>query len=150
MDLLTRKEEISTNISVISGGEKEFPWLEVNEENNKGNIIQKLVVLSLRDALRWKNYRFFPGRDIDILWTKDEFVVFRIVKTAETIEFKPIGVYKNTDIGMLNSLDVDLKKIDCKDLVWKKEDYKASDVNRTIRKLERNSFDRKSFIEVEG
>lgn len=146
LDLLTKKDDITTDIVIKSGGEKEFPVFEVNEE--QGTSLQKMLVVLLRDTIRWKNYRFFPGRLVDILWTKDEYVLFEIIKTEETIEFRPKAMYKNTDIGMLNPLDVDLRKIDCSELVWKKEDYKASDVNKAIKKLEKNSFDRKSFVKI--
>ena len=143
----TKKDDITVDFTINSGGEKEFPVFEANDE--LGTSLQKMIVVLLRDTIRWKNYRFFPGRQVDILWTKDEYVLFDIIKTEETIEFKPRAVYKNTDVGMINALDVDLSKIDCSELVWKKDEYKASDVNRAIKKLEKNSFERKSFV-VEG
>ena len=147
MDLLTKKDDITVDFTINSGGEKEFPVFEANDE--LGTSLQKMIIVLLRDTIRWKNYRFFPGRQVDILWTKDEYVLFDIIKTEETIEFKPRAVYKNTDVGMITALDVDLSKIDCSELVWKKDEYKASDVNRAIKKLEKNSFERKSFV-VEG
>ena len=143
----TKKDDITVDFTINSGGEKEFPVFEANDE--LGTSLQKMIIVLLRDTIRWKNYRFFPGRQVDILWTKDEYVLFDIIKTEETIEFKPRAVYKNTDVGMINALDVDLSKIDCSELVWKKDEYKASDVNRAIKKLEKNSFERKSFV-VEG
>lgn len=149
-NLLLRKDDVTTtDIKIQSGGEKEFPVFEVDDENNERCMIQRQIVTLLRDAIRWKNYRFFPGRKVDILWTKDEYVVFDIVRNEEegTIEFKPSAVYKNTDVGMLEKLNVDLSKINCEDLKWKKDEYKASEVNQTIRRLEKNSFDRRSFIE---
>lgn len=134
-DLL--KKEFAT----VTGNGKEFPWIEMKE----GLGIQKTLITSLRSSLKWKNYRFIPGRFIDILWTPTEFVVFKICGNDNEFWFEPIGVYKTTDLELKNPLDIDLSKLNYPKEKFSKKTTKISDINRLIKKLEWNSFDRKNL-----
>ena len=124
------------NAVVLNGGTK-FPRLPL--EFTRDN--QKNLVCSLRDTIRWKYYRFFVGRKVDILWTPTEFVVFEFNGDDTNLWLEPRGVYKNNDYLMQNPLPVDLKTIKCDGFRWEKG--KTSDINQTIRRIEWNSFDSK-------
>ena len=105
-----------------------------------------MLLVNLRDTLRWKNYRFYPNRFIDILWTPTEFVVFKICGDKDYMWLEPSAAYKNTDVMLQEPLNVDLSTIDCSLYKWEKSSIKASDLNRLIKKLEWLSFDRDSFV----
>lgn len=139
---LLKKEE---NLVVIDGDYKCFPKIELKEDGGL-NSLQKLLLINLRDTLRWKNYRFYPNRFLDVLWTKTEFVVFKICGDKDYMWLEPTAAYKNNDVMLTNPLDVDLSTIDCSSYKWEKSAIKASDLNRLIKKLEWLSFDRSSFI----
>lgn len=124
------------NAVVLNDGTK-FPRLPL--EFTRDN--QKNLVCSLRDTIRWKYYRFFVGRRVDILWTPTEFVVFEFKGDDTNLWLEPCGVYKNNDYLMQNPLPVDLKTIKCDGFRWEKG--KTSDINQTIRRIEWNSFDSK-------
>lgn len=120
---------------------REFPLIEMTDDEQK---VRKALIIGLRDALRWKTYKFQPGRQVDILWTKDEFVVFDICGNDDEIWLKPSNVYKITDVSMKNPLPELLSKIEN---IYPKEKFKRipqkiSELNRAIKALERTSFDR--------
>lgn len=120
-----------------------FPLLEMLSSN----ILQKTLIINLRDALRWKIYKFTPDRYVDVLWTPSKFVVFKIKEDSqnkEAIYLEPVGVYNNMDVNLSNPLNIDLKNIDCpKDRFTGKS--KASDLNRLLKRLEWSSFERKEL-----
>lgn len=124
------------NAMVLNDGAK-FPRLPLEFARDN----QKNLVCSLRDTIRWKYYRFFVGRRVDILWTPTEFVVFEFKGDDTNLWLEPCGVYKNNDYLMQNPLPVDLKTIKCDGFRWEKG--KTSDINQTIRRIEWNSFDSK-------
>lgn len=125
-----------SDISVVVNG-TDFPGIQMTE----GKMAQKCLICGLRDSIRWKNYRFLPGRKIDVLWTSDEFVVFEFKGDDKLIWLEPVGVYKNTDYLMENPLPVNLKTIICDGLKWEKN--KMSEINQAIKRIEWNSFDSK-------
>ena len=129
---LMRNEELFVSLDGTN-----FPKVEMIPDR----LVQKNLVCGLRDTIRWKYYRFFQGRKIDILWTPNEFVVFNIKGDDSHIWFEPVGVYKNTDFRLEEPIPVDLDIINTRDLHWEKG--KISEINQTIRKIEFNSFDTK-------
>jgi hypothetical protein len=123
-----------------------FPYFELKEEDDSNEEIQKSLIVGIRSYLRWKNYRLFIGKKVDILITMDEFIVADIKGNDEFVWLEPIALYKNNDIGMVNPLPLSEKfKIN---LSWKKEEAKPSEINKLINKFEFDSFDRKSILEI--
>lgn len=114
-----------------------FPDILMTE----GKSAQKGLICGIRDSIRWKNYRFFQGRKVDVLWTTDEFVVFEFKGDDKYVWLEPVGVYKNTDYLMKNPIEANLKNINCDSFKWEKG--KTSEINQAIRKIEWNSFDSK-------
>ncbi len=124
------------DILVFNDGTK-FPKISISQDRSA----QKNIICSMRDTIRWKNYRFFEGRKVDILWTPNEFVVFEFKADKTYTWLEPVGVYKNSDYLMQNPLEVDLKTINCDSFKWEKG--KTSEINQLIRRIEWNSFDTK-------
>ena len=112
-----------------------FPMIESLPERT----VQKSVITGIRDTLRWKFYRFFPGRKLDILWTPEEIVLFDIKGDDTSVWLEPTGVYKNTDFRLEEPLNVDLETINYRDLRWEKG--KISEINQSLRRIEWNSFE---------
>lgn len=126
----------------VYGNDGEFPLIDMEE----GLGIQKNLIVGLRDSLRWKNYRFYGGRYIDVLWTPTEFIVFKICDDEKYLWLEPVSVHKNSDISLTNPLDVDFSKVEGLPVMrYTKEADKISKLNRFIKTLEWASFDRKSF-----
>lgn len=132
---LIRNEEL-----VIVEEGKEFPWIEMM----LGNNMQKSLIVCLRDSLRWKNYKFTPNHYVDLLWTSKDYLVFKIMGDGNSIWIEPVSAYRNTDVEMKNPISVDWSRIN-----YPKEHFtgfaKASDLNRALKRLEWNSFDRRPF-----
>lgn len=128
--LLKREDPI-----VKGRGSNSFPTIEMGYDNN----IQVSLIVNLRDELRWKCYRFYPERVIDILWSKDTFAVFKIEGNDDTISLTPVALYKNTDVTMKNPIPCDFKDYTKLSFSGK---TKTSDMNRAIKRLEWLSFDK--------
>lgn len=124
------------NLQIISDGTN-FPKIQLSNDR----VAQRNIICSIRDYIRWRNYRFFVGRKVDILWTNDEFVVFEFKGDDKNVWLEPVAVYKNTDYLMKEPLPVDLKIINCEHLKWEKN--KITDINQAIRRIEWNSFESK-------
>ncbi len=134
--IVTRKEETE-----VKGNGKEFPWVTMT----LGNNLQRTIIVSLRDAIRWKTYKFTPGHYIDLLWTVKDFLVFKICGDGkDCIWIEPVAAYRNTDVELENPIPVDWTRIN-----YPKEKFsgfaKASDLNRSIKRLEWSCFDRRPF-----
>ena len=126
---------------VVVPKDSDFPWITMEP----GGLLQKSLIIGLRDSLRWKMYKFFPGRMIDVLWTEKEYVVFNIngSKEDETLWLEPVAVYSLSDPEMRNPLPV-------KPIITKEKftgPGKISDLNRYVKRAEWSSFDRRSLIE---
>ena len=135
--ILKREEEIVIKANTSN----KFPLIEMANTNSP----QKSLIVGLRDALRWRIYRFIPGRFIDVLWTPTKFVVFKInAEEQDAISLEPVAVYDNNDVNLTNPLNVNLNTID-----YPKEKFsgkgKASDLNRLLKRLEWNSFERREL-----
>lgn len=126
------------NIEIFNPGNGNFPYIVMQEGLN----IQRSLIVNLRDSIRWKFYRFTPGRFIDILWTNDKFVVFKIEGNDTELWLKPVGMYNTSDVEMTNPLKVNLESIDYPKEKFSKEAGKISELNRMIKRLEWGSFDR--------
>lgn len=105
--------------------------------------IQKSMIINLRDAIRWRRYRFQAGAWIDILWTGNRYAIFDIVGDDNEVWLEPRGLYNSSDPGRINNLGI--KTINN----WPREKFsgknKASDMNRAIKKFEWGAFPREPW-----
>ena len=128
------------NTKVKNNG-KEFPLIDMVEGNN----MQKSMIIGLRDALRWKLYKFVPGRFVDLLWTSKDFIVLKICGDPKTgLWFEPVSAHRNTDVELKEPIRVDWGRINYPKEVFSGSS-KASDINRALKRLEWSSFDRRGF-----
>lgn len=128
----------------FDNGSDKLPYVEILDNQ----FHQRTLISVLRDSLRWKIYRYFPGRFIDVLWTKDEFTVLEICEDETTIYLKPLNVlYKNTDTNLSDPHPYNLEENGFVTEHWDKtKPMRASEINKYIRNLEWNSFSRKSVF----
>lgn len=128
---------------VIDDGFPGFPLIEMENGNN----IQKSVIIGLRDTMRWKYYKLYPGNYVDILWTAKTYAVFKLCgeKGKEEVWIEPVGLYSNTDPNMKNPLPVNLESLDYPTDRWSITKGKLSELNRALKKLEWESFNRKEI-----
>ena len=106
----------------------------------------KALIIGLRDALRWSQYKFQPGAYMDILLTKDKFGLFEIVGDEKEIWLKPIGIYENTDIERKNPIPIPENGLAGYYPTTKFSGAKrASDLNRAVRQAEWRSFENPEF-----
>lgn len=141
IDNLVRKEwEGGVDFDEGSG---KLPYVEYTSTQ----VNQKLLVTALRDALRWKVYRFYPGKQVDILWTRNEFTLFEICEDETHYFLKHLGVlYKNTDSGLINPKEFTLGE-GFETARWEKnKPTKAIEMNKYFRSLDWASFSRKPII----
>lgn len=121
-----------------------FPVFEMDWNNS----VAKALIIGLRDALRWQQYRFAPGNKIDLLLTPTKFGVFEIKGDKEAIWLEPVGVFHNSDVEMKNPIaGVNMQELD-----WPKGKYvgatRASALNRVLRQTEWKSFDNAEIKEA--
>lgn len=131
---------------VIENSESDkFPNIELKEDPN--NELQKYLIVGLRNYLRWKNYKLFIGKKVDILITKTEFIIAEIKGDSNSVWLEPIALYKNKDVGMIEPLDMSGFNVEgFKNFARWKTDVKPGDISKIINKIELESFDRKSII----
>lgn len=139
-------EDILSNrdTTVIEKG-REFPWFEMTE----GSDLQKALIIGLRDALRWKLYRFQSGRQLDLLYSQTEYVVFNIWGDDgdNYFWFEPVGVYKLNDVEQKNPLNVKLHNLEYPKGNFERKPGKISEINRMLKALEWKSFKRESLVD---
>lgn len=115
-------------------GKFEFPSWEIDPYSD--NYLTKLVIIELRDKLRWSKFKFYPGNFIDILVSPTQFGVLEIMGDKDSIWLEPRGLYFNSDPGMSEKLGGEFN--------YPKEKFtgesKASAMNRALRKAEWKSF----------
>lgn len=121
---------------------RKFPLIEMENGNN----IQKSLIIGLRDSLRWKTYKFYPERFVDILWTPTQFMVFQIKGDPGRgddvqVWIEPVALYQNDDTELKNPKTIDPKRIKYPLERWSGKN-KASEMNRALKKLEWESFGR--------
>lgn len=118
--------------------ENEIPYLEMDS-------IQAVrsMIITLRDAVRWKKYRFQAGKFIDILWTQNTFLIAKIMGDDKEIWLEPVAIYRNDDPEMKN----EVKNQALPEKLLKGQhftgDKKASDLNREIKYLEWEAWKRR-------
>jgi len=159
MESIRKNEKLDTNFdkaefirdffkeeAVIENGDTDkFPNIELTEDPN--NELQKSLIVGIRSYLRWKNYRLFVGKKVDILITKTEFIIAEVKSDDQFIWLEPVAMYKNKDVGMIEPLDMSGFNVEgFKNFAKWKNDVKASDICKIINKVEFESFDRKSVV----
>lgn len=116
-----------------------FPWISVEP----GNILQRQLIVGLRDKLRWKHYKLGPGNMIDILWDKNHYVMVPIEGSEDTVYLgTPSVMYETTDLDQTNPLPVpeNVKEALPKNK-WSGPN-KASSLNWVIKRFEIESLTR--------
>ena len=128
-------------INIFPNG-NEFPNLEMIF-GDRGSL-QKSVIICLRDLNRWKNFRFLPGKQIDLLYSPTEFIVFEFKENSEKeLYIEPIAAYKNYDTEMKNPLKVDFSRIKYPNGSWSKD--KFSEMNTAFKLFEWESFTKREI-----
>lgn len=114
-----------------------FPWISVEP----GNILQRRLVVGLRDKFRWKYYKLTPGNTIDLLWDKNHYLVVPIEGDEDSIYLgSPTAMYKMEDLDRKNPLPV---PGNAKDLLPKGKwsgPNKASSINWALKRFEIESL----------
>ena len=132
------KEMVNKNVQVIDRGESEFPGFVMK---NDDPTTQQGLIVEIRDALRWKHYKFAPGSKVDILWNQRQFAVCRIEEgsTKDSIRLIPENLYSLTDVAQTNPTPIQLPE----GYIPLEFDgrFRVSEMNRAIKKLEIGSFE---------
>ena len=105
------------------------------------NYATKLVIIELRDKLRWKRYKFIPGNFIDLIITPTKFGLLEIKGDKENLWLEPRGVYQMDDTNLRKGVNKEFAFPDGKFSGPTKE----SDMNRAIRRFEWRSFSNAEF-----
>ena len=136
-DILKRER----NNTVYENGGK-FPAIEYGDSIN--NI--RTLISSIRDTLRWRNYKLLPGNVVDVLWTTREFLICEICEDDKLVWLEPRALYSNIDTNLSRPFTkVDLSTINLEFEPLKKEDLKQSEISRQIKNIEWSSFSRRAF-----
>lgn len=134
--ILGRSGESNESCPTLYENGFDFPMFELDWNNST----TKAILIGLRDALRWSQYRFAIDTEIDLLLTPTKFGVFKIKGEGDVIWLDLQGVYNNSDVGLQDPLDVDLSTIDYPKGKFSGKS-RASEMNRTLRQFEWKSFD---------
>lgn len=135
-----KDEKFDSNVLHDNGDN--FPLFELEGSG----LLTKLVLINLRDSIRWTKYHFTAGNYVDIMLTSDTFGVFKIVGNDKSVHLELENVYENSDVELTNPLsDVKLSKSALGVVSSLREEFsgdrRASDLNRAIRQAEWKSFD---------
>ena len=141
-EMLKKFENPDANVEkdfrIYVANEGEFPRFTFSKFTNDP---QKSVIIYLRNSIRWTKYKFAPGSLIDVLWSPDTFVVFKIEGTDTEMWLTPQAMYKLDDFDMKHPMSV--KNLNFNPEKFSREKSKISDFNNAIKLLEWKSFDRK-------
>lgn len=125
---------------------KDVPYVEPNEKNfplielESGINLQKSLIVSLRDLLRWNKYKFAEGKKIDVLVAPDKFLICNIRTNNDTIWLEPENLYSVMDPNMSNPLDLSVNKISVSSITKKfSGKNRISELNRAIKRYEYNN-----------
>lgn len=131
------KELVNDEVEVIDRGESEFPGFVMKNEDPS---TQKGLIIDIRDAIRWKHYKFAPGSEVDVLWTPSHYAVCVVEEGSvkDSIRLVPKALYDMRDIARVNPVPYEFEDYEPQDFSGK---YRVSELNRTIKKIEINSFD---------
>lgn len=120
---------------------KDVPYVEPNEKNfplielESGINLQKSLIVSLRDLLRWNKYKFAEGKKIDVLVAPDKFLICNIRTNNDTIWLEPENLYSVMDPNMSNPLDLSINKVSVSSITKKfSGKNRISELNRADRK----------------
>lgn len=138
LNFISTSVKLNDGVIAVGQGDDKLPYI-LADVTNSGI---KSYIIGLRDALRWKNYRFIPGRFIDILWTENEFIVFEICGDKNSMWLVARAAYKTNDTALQDPLNVDLSGITI-DTKWSKAPGKVSEMNRAIKQIEWGCFSRR-------
>ena len=128
-------------VNIFSSGDN-FPNIEMifGEKNS----LQKSVIIHLRDLNRWKNFRFLAGKQIDLLYSPTEFIVFEFKENDnKELYIEPVAAFKNYDSEMKNPLKVDFSRIMYPTGSWGKD--KFSEMNKAFKLFEWESFTKREI-----
>jgi hypothetical protein len=128
-------EKKLSNIKVYEN-DNDFPLIELDNLS----LATRILIVDLRDMLRWRNYKFTPGNCIDILISSDKFLVAKIEGEGEVIWLKPEAVYSTEDVNMRTPIEMDLSTLHYPKGKFEGK-VRVSDLNRAIRAAEWKSFD---------
>lgn len=121
-----------------------FPRIEMDPYSQS---TQRSLIIALRDAIRMGRYKFEDGLEVDALYDRNNYIVFRINNDKKgTITITPQAMYNVFDVERTNPLPVptDLKETD----PYLFQPFKQAEVKRmgglvkTLREFEWKSFDR--------
>ena len=125
---------------------KDVPYVEPNEKNfplielESGINLQKSLIVSLRDLLRWNKYKFAEGKKIDVLVAPDKFLICNIRTNNDTIWLEPENLYSVMDPNMSNPLDLSVNKMSVSSITKKfSGKNRISELNRAIKRYEYNN-----------
>lgn len=138
-DMLKKfKADSALNFDVYQDKPGEFPRFSICKHTNDP---QKSLIIYLRNSIRWTRYKFAPGSLVDVLWTLDSFVVFKIEGTETEMWLTPQAMYKLSDFDQKNPMSV--KNINFTTETFSRDKSKITDFNNAIKLMEWKSFDRK-------
>lgn len=122
---------IDKSFKVYKNG-TDFPLIDLDITGQ----LQKSLILTLRDSIRWGTYRLTAGNYVDAITRKDIYTVFYIDGNQDEISLIPKKSYKITDYRMDNPMDpFDDEKFSYPKTIYKGKN-KSSDLNVDLRKLE--------------
>lgn len=140
------EDKSKDSVKIVDEKPESFPYIELSSE--PGNELQKSLIVGIRSYLRWKNYRYFVGKKVDILMTKDEFMITDVMEDDTFIWLEPVSLFKTKDIMMTTPLDMSKVNVDGikNNLKWKKEEFKPNELIKVLNKIEYRSFEYSSFV----
>ena len=122
---------------------KDDPYVESNGKNfplielESGINLQKSLIVSLRDLLRWNKYKFADGKKIDVLVAPDKFLICNIRTNNDTIWLEPENLFSVMDPNMSNPLDFSANKVSVSSITKKfSGKNRISELNRAIKRYE--------------
>lgn len=105
----------------------------------------KMLVVGLRDNLRWNRYRLQPGTEVDILISPTQFGIFEIEGNRESMKLVFKEAYNNLDVERQNPIHIE----DLDSIQYPKDEFKgekrASELNKAIRAAELKAFEAEEF-----
>ena len=98
------------NAVVLENG-VDFPLIEMKPESTN---IQEALIVNIRSLFRKKNYRLTPGNYVDVLYSPDTFVLYKVAGKGEAgpereYWLEAVGLFKTDDAEMKNPLSMEGK-----------------------------------------
>lgn len=108
------------------------------------NIV-KMIVVGLRDNLRWSRYRLQPDTEIDILISPTQYGVFEIQGDKDYIKLVFKTAYDNSDVERRHPIHIENPDVIQYPKVEFRGEKRASDLNKAIRQAELKAFEMEAF-----